>query len=76
MKEFPDLETTYRMFRGRDFDLVTVSTNLPDERAGVMKALAKQHASSRNLSICVRRHLCHAGGLRRQVGIRCTHTQW
>ena len=49
MKEFPDLETTYRMFRGRDFDLVMVSTNYPDERAGVMKALEKQHASSRNL---------------------------
>ena len=48
-KELPDLETTYRMFRGRDFDLVTVSTNLPDERAGVIKALDKQHASSRNL---------------------------
>jgi thiol-disulfide isomerase/thioredoxin len=47
--EFPDLETTYRMFRHRDFDLVTVATNLPDERAGVLKALQKQHASSRNL---------------------------
>jgi peroxiredoxin len=49
MNEFPDFQTTYRMFRGRDFDLVTVSTNLPDERAGVLKALEKQHASSRNL---------------------------
>ncbi len=49
INEFPDFETTYRMFRGRDFDLVTVSTNLPDERAGVLKALEKQHASSRNL---------------------------
>jgi peroxiredoxin len=49
MTEFADLETTYRMFRGRDFDLVMVSTNLPDERAGVIKALEKQHASSRNL---------------------------
>jgi peroxiredoxin len=48
MKELPDLETTYRMFRGRDFDLVTVSTNLPDEREGALKALLKQHASSRN----------------------------
>lgn len=47
--EFPDLETTYRMFRHRDFDLVTVATNLPDERAGVLKALQKQHASNRNL---------------------------
>lgn len=49
ISEFPGLETTYRMFRGRDFDLVTVATNLPDERAGVLKALEKQHASSRNL---------------------------
>src|SRR5579871_59030 len=49
MKEFPDMETTYRMYRGRDFDLVTVATNYPDERPGVMSALAKQHASSRNL---------------------------
>ncbi len=47
--EFHDLETTYRMFRNRDFNLITVSTNLPDERAGVMKELQKQHASSRNL---------------------------
>jgi peroxiredoxin len=49
LSEFPDLETTYRMFRRRDFDLVTVSTNLPDEKAGVMKTLEAQHASSRNL---------------------------
>ena len=47
--EFADLETTYRMYRMRDFDLVTVSTNMPDEKAGVMKMLEKQHASSRNL---------------------------
>ena len=47
--EFPDFETTYRMFRHRDFDLVMVSTNMPDEREGVMKELQKQHASSRNL---------------------------
>jgi peroxiredoxin len=49
LHEFPDLETTYRMYRVRDFDLVTVSTNMPDEKAGVMKVLEKQHASSRNL---------------------------
>jgi peroxiredoxin len=47
--EFPDVETTYRMYRVRDFDLVTVSTNMPDEKAGVLKMLEKQHASSRNL---------------------------
>jgi peroxiredoxin len=49
MAEFTDFQETYRMFRGRDFDLVTVATNLPDERAGVAAALEKQHASSRNL---------------------------
>jgi peroxiredoxin len=49
VSEFPDIETTYRMFRGRDFDLVTVSANMPDERPGVLKALEKQHATSRNL---------------------------
>src|SRR6202049_1641021 len=49
LKVFPDLENTFRMFRRRDFDLVTVSTNLPDEKAGVTKLLQAQHASSRNL---------------------------
>ena len=47
--EFPELETTYRMYRLRDFDMVMVSSNMPDEKPGVLKALQKQHASSRNL---------------------------
>ncbi len=47
--EFPDIETTYRMYRVRDFDLVTVATNMPDEKEGVLRMLEKQHASSRNL---------------------------
>ena len=49
LNEFPDLQNTWRMYRGRDFELVTVSANLPDEKPGVIKALEKQHASSRNL---------------------------
>jgi thiol-disulfide isomerase/thioredoxin len=49
LTEFPALEETYRMFRRRDFDLVTVSTNYPDEKNGVLKTLQAQHASSRNL---------------------------
>lgn len=49
MHEFPMLEETYRMYRLRDFDMVMVSANMPDEKPGVMKALEKQHASSRNL---------------------------
>jgi thiol-disulfide isomerase/thioredoxin len=47
--EFPELENTYRMYRLRDFDMVMVSSNMPDEKAGVLKALQKQHASGRNL---------------------------
>ncbi|MBV9155921.1 MAG: redoxin family protein [Acidobacteriaceae bacterium] len=47
--ELPDLETTYRMYRQRDFDFVTVSANMPDEKPGVIKMLEKQHASGRNL---------------------------
>jgi len=47
--EFPALQTTWRMYRKRDFDFVTVSTNLPDEKPGVLKALRKEHASTRNL---------------------------
>jgi thiol-disulfide isomerase/thioredoxin len=49
LTEFPDLETTYRMYRRRDFDMVTVAANLPDEKPGVIKELEKQHASGRNL---------------------------
>jgi peroxiredoxin len=49
LTEFPDLESTFRMFRLRDFSLVTVSTNLPDENVGVIKVLQAQHASNRNL---------------------------
>jgi len=47
--ELPDFETTYRMYRRREFDMVTVSTNMPDEKEGVLKELQKQHASGRNL---------------------------
>lgn len=47
--EFPDLETTWRMYRLRDFDMVMVSANMPDEKAGVMKTLERLHASGRNL---------------------------
>jgi peroxiredoxin len=47
--EFPELQTIYRMYRKRPFDLVTVSINYPDEEKGVRKFLEGQHATSRNL---------------------------
>jgi thiol-disulfide isomerase/thioredoxin len=49
LEGFPEFETMYRMYRRRPFQLVTVSANFPDERKGVMAALERQHASSRNL---------------------------
>ena len=47
--EFSDLQDTYRMYRVRDLDLVTVSANMPDEKAGVLKMLEKKRATSTNL---------------------------
>ncbi len=48
-KELPELETMYQMYGHRAFDLVTVSINYPDEQPGVLAALQKQHATSKNL---------------------------
>jgi peroxiredoxin len=44
-----DLETTYQMYRGRDFDFVSVSTNTSDATQQVLRVLREQHASNRNL---------------------------
>jgi peroxiredoxin len=46
--EFPDLETTYRMYQGRNVEFVTVSVNDPDEHAAVLAFLQSHHASHRN----------------------------
>ena len=47
--EFPEVQKTWRMYRKRPFDIVTVSLNYPDEEKGVRAFLEKQHASTRNL---------------------------
>jgi thiol-disulfide isomerase/thioredoxin len=47
--KFPDLQTTFRMYRTRPFSLVTVSANGPDERPSVTEMLERQHATTRNL---------------------------
>jgi peroxiredoxin len=47
--EFSDFQDTYQMYKNRDLELVTVSANMPDEKAGVLKMLVKKHATSRNL---------------------------
>ena len=46
--EFADLQNTLRMYGARDYSVVTISANMPDEKAGVMRFLQKQHATSRN----------------------------
>jgi peroxiredoxin len=47
--EFPEFVTLNRMYRHRDFELVTVSLNRPDEEKAVLEFLKKQQASNRNL---------------------------
>ena len=47
--EFPDIEDTFRMYSVRDFELVTVSANMPDEKDSVKRVLERMHATSRNL---------------------------
>jgi thiol-disulfide isomerase/thioredoxin len=47
--EFPDLQATWRMYKKRPFELVTVAINFPDEEPGVRKFLEAQHATTKNL---------------------------
>ena len=47
--EFADLQDTLRMYGDRDFSLVTVAANMPDEKPSVRRFLEKKHATSRNL---------------------------
>ena len=49
ISEMPELVEMWHMYRGRPFDLVTVSVNYPDEKKGVLTALERHHAASRNL---------------------------
>jgi peroxiredoxin len=46
--EFPELVTMHRMYRGRDFELVTVSADAPENRDAALKFLNRQHASTTN----------------------------
>ena len=47
--EFNEFVTVNRMYRHRDFEVVTVSLNQPDEESEVLEFLKKEHASNRNL---------------------------
>jgi peroxiredoxin len=48
VEEFPDLMNTWRMYRRRPFQLVTLSLNYPDEEKAVRAFLEKQLASATN----------------------------
>ncbi len=47
--EFPELQTTYRMYRTRGFDFISVSSDDPDDKPKVIDFLKKNHASSTNM---------------------------
>ncbi len=47
--EFHEFVTINRMYRHRDFELVTVALNRPDEEKQVLEFLKKKEASCRNL---------------------------
>ena len=47
-EEFPDLVTIHRMYRKREFELITISADSEDEEAKVRKFLNESHASCRN----------------------------
>src|SRR5262249_6105397 len=47
--EFPELVNINRMYRGRDFEMVTISADAPGARERALEFLKKQQASSRNV---------------------------
>ena len=46
--EFADFQDTFQMYKVRDFELITVSANMPEEKDGVLRMLEKKHATSQN----------------------------
>jgi peroxiredoxin len=49
-REFPDLVEIYRMYRGRDFEMVGINIESPEEKAKVQAFLEKNQASYPNYS--------------------------
>jgi peroxiredoxin len=46
--EFDEVVETNLRFRHRDFELVTISAQFPDEKEDILRFLRKRHASTRN----------------------------
>jgi peroxiredoxin len=49
LQEFAGIQDIYRMYSDRNFELVVVSMNRPDDKPAVTQWLEKTHATSRNL---------------------------
>lgn len=49
--EYPQLLSTYRWYRSRDFEFVSVSMDSPDSRQDVLKFLQQMHSPIRNLQV-------------------------
>ena len=49
--EFPDFMTMHHMYRGRDFELVSISADSPDKKDKVLKFLQGKYASNTNYLI-------------------------
>jgi len=47
--EFPDLVDINRIYRGRDFEMVTVNADVPEKRDAALAFLKERQASMRNL---------------------------
>jgi peroxiredoxin len=48
VNELPELVTIHRMYRGRPFELVTISLDAVDKRADTRRHLEQHHVSARN----------------------------
>jgi peroxiredoxin len=48
MAELPEFVTINRMYRGRNFEMITVSADDPAEQAAALEVLKKNHVSSKN----------------------------
>jgi len=48
ISELPEFVTVNRMYRGRNFEMYTITTDPPDRRDAALKVLQKNHVSSTN----------------------------
>jgi peroxiredoxin len=46
--EFPDFMTMHHMYRGRDFEFISISADSPDKKAKALKFLQSKFASNKN----------------------------